>query len=95
MTRNAVLKDKEQVEKIVREIGKSFSGAESTKDWTSETIWFDAAPYASVGVENAKAEFDKAFGNLKSCDVEILDMRTFLSGDAAMGMFRSAMEDSW
>lgn len=46
--------DKQIVENIVREIAKSFSGAESTRAWTSETIWFDAAPYASVGAEKAK-----------------------------------------
>lgn len=46
--------DKQIVESIVKEIAASFSGAESTKHWTNDTIWFDAAPYASVGVENAK-----------------------------------------
>lgn len=76
--------DKQQVEDIVRQIARSFSGADSTKDWTSETIWFDAAPYASVGVEKARKVFDEAFGNLKSCDVEILDMRTRILGDAAL-----------
>lgn len=76
------MSDKDLVEKIVRDIAKSFSGAESTKDWTRETIWFDAAPYASVGIENAKKVFDEAFGNLKSCDVEILDMRTFINGNS-------------
>ena len=68
----------------MREIARSFSGADSTKDWTKETIWFDAAPYASVGVEKAKKVFDEAFGNLKSCEVEILDMRTRILGDAAL-----------
>lgn len=76
--------DRKLVEDIVREIAKSFSGAKSTKDWTAETIWFDAAPYASVGIENAKKVFDEAFGNLKSCDVEILDMRTFVNGNSAL-----------
>ena len=76
--------DKQIVENIVRDIAKSFSGAESTKHWTDETIWFDAAPYASVGVEKAKKVFDEAFGNLKSCDVTILNMRTFINGDSAL-----------
>ena len=40
--------------KIVEKIAKSFSGAESTKNWTDETICFDAAAYASVGVDKAK-----------------------------------------
>ena len=54
------------------------------KNWTNETIWFDAAPYASVGVEKAKKVFDEAFGNLQSCDVKILDMRTFLNENTAL-----------
>lgn len=77
------MSDREAVEGIVRAIANSFSGAESTKDWTDETIWFDAAPYASVGVDNARKVFDEAFGSLKSCSVEILDMRTRINGDAA------------
>ena len=68
------MNDKKIVENIVKEIAKSFSGAESTKNWTKETIWFDAAPYASVGAEKAKKVFDEAFDNLKSCNVTILDM---------------------
>ena len=51
------LTDKQLVEDIVKDIAKSFSGSESTKHWTNETIWFDAAPYASVGVEKAKKSF--------------------------------------
>lgn len=78
------MNDKQIVEGIVREIASSFSGEESTKHWTDETIWFDAAPYASVGVSNAKKVFDEAFGNLESCDVEILDIRTFLNGASAL-----------
>lgn len=78
------MNDKQIVENIVREIAKSFSGAASTKDWTNETIWFDAAPYACVGAEKAKQVFDEAFGNLKSCKVEILDIRTRILGEAAL-----------
>ena len=76
--------DKKAVESIVIATSKSFGGAESTKDWTEKTIWFDAAPYACVGAEKASKVFDEAFGNLKSCDVEILDMRTFINGTSAL-----------
>ena len=76
--------DKQIVENIVRDIAKSFSGAESTKHWTDETIWFDAAPYACIGAEKAKKVFDEAFGNLKSCNVTILDIRTRLNADTAL-----------
>lgn len=76
--------DKERIEEIIKEIAASFSGEQSTKNWTEETIWFDAAPYACVGAAKAKKVFDEAFGNLKSCDVEILDIRTRIMGDAAL-----------
>ena len=76
--------DKEIVEKIVRDIAASFSGTDSTRDWTEETIWFDAAPYACVGAARAKKVFDEAFGNLRSCEVAILSIRTRIMGDAAL-----------
>ena len=75
---------KERIEVIIREIAASFTGEQSTKEWTEETIWFDAAPYACVGATKAKKVFDEAFGDLKSCDVTILDMRTRIMGDAAL-----------
>lgn len=78
------MNDKQIIENIIREIAKSFSGEQSTKDWTEETIWFDAAPYACVGADKARKVFDEAFGNLKSCDVTILDIRTRINGDSAL-----------
>lgn len=78
------MSEKEKVEQIIKNITKSFSGEQSTKDWTDKTIWFDAAPYACVGKDKAKKVFDEAFGNLKSCDVEILDMRTNINGNSAL-----------
>lgn len=78
------MNDKQIIEEIIQNIAASFSGAQSTRDWTKETIWYDAAPYASVGAEKARKVFDEAFGNLKSCDVTILDMRTRVNGDAAL-----------
>lgn len=80
----AGMDDKQQIEEIIRNIAASFSGAQSTRDWTDETIWFDASPYACVGAAKATKAFDGAFGNLKSCEVEILDMRTRVMGDAAL-----------
>lgn len=77
-------KEKIIIENIIREGAKSFSGDESTKYWTDETIWFDAAPFASKGIEKAKNVFNEAFGNLSSCYVDILDMRTFINGTSAL-----------
>lgn len=42
------------IENIIRDGAKSFSGKESTKHWTDKTIWFDAAPVATKGIEKAK-----------------------------------------
>lgn len=78
------MNDKETVEQIIRDIAASFSGAQSTRHWTKDTIWFDAAPYACVGAEKAKKVFDEAFGQLQSCQVKILDMRTFMTERTAL-----------
>lgn len=51
------MNDIQTVENIVKEGAKSFSGAQSVKHWTEKTIWFDAAPYASVGIDKAKKSF--------------------------------------
>lgn len=68
------MNDKQVIESIIRNIAASFSGEQSTRDWTDETIWFDASPYACVGKDKAAKVFDEAFGNLKSCNVTILNM---------------------
>ncbi|MBQ9312606.1 MAG: nuclear transport factor 2 family protein [Bacteroidales bacterium] len=78
------MNDKQIIEEIIRNIASSFSGEQSTKDWNNETIWFDAAPYACIGKDKAKKVFDEAFGNLSSCKVEILDMRTRINGNSAL-----------
>ncbi|MBQ9159763.1 MAG: hypothetical protein IJ122_00380 [Methanobrevibacter sp.] len=76
--------DKEIIENIIKNIAKSFTGKDSTKDWTDETIWFDAAPFACIGKENAIPVFDEAFGNLQSCDVTITDMETRINDNSAL-----------
>lgn len=76
--------DKQIIEEIIRNIAASFSGEQSTRDWTEETIWFDASPYACVGASKASKVFDAAFGNLQSCKVEILTMKTRIHGDSAL-----------
>ena len=78
------MSDEELVEGIIRNIANSFSGIQSTKDWTDKTIWFDAAPYACIGKDKVIKVFDEAFGNLKSCDFEILDIRTNINSNNAL-----------
>ena len=76
--------DKQTIETIVRNIVASFSGADSTKDWTDETIWFDVAPYACIAKSKARVKFDDAFGNLSSCKVHILNMETRINKNSAL-----------
>lgn len=75
--------DKEQIENIIKEIAASFSGAQSTKNWTDKTVWFDGAPYACIGKDKALPVFDEAFSKLKSIHVDILEMHTFIQPSAA------------
>ncbi|MDR3076726.1 MAG: nuclear transport factor 2 family protein [Synergistaceae bacterium] len=74
-------KDKEILLSIIDESSKSMTGAQSTKHWTNNTIWFDIPPFASKGVKPACKIFDDAFSQLKSIDVEILQTETFINGD--------------
>ncbi|MBR1881823.1 MAG: nuclear transport factor 2 family protein [Muribaculaceae bacterium] len=78
------MEEKQVIENIIRNIAQSFTGEQSTRDWTAETIWFDASPYACVGAKKASKVFDDAFGSLASCNVTILDMRTRINGNAAL-----------
>jgi ketosteroid isomerase-like protein len=74
-------KDKAILLSILEEISKSMTGAQSTKHWTDETIWFDIPPFASKGIKSACKKFDEDFSSLKSIDVEILQTETFINGD--------------
>jgi len=74
-------KDKNILLSIVEEIAKSMTGAQSTKHWADNALWFDVAPFASKGIEPAYEEFDKAFSRLQSCKVDILETETFINGD--------------
>ena len=75
------LQDKETLVSIVNEMAKSFSGAQSTKHWAENALWFDIPPFASRGIEPALKMFDSVFNNLKSCDATILEIETFMSDD--------------
>jgi hypothetical protein len=41
---------------IVEEMSKSMTGAQSTKHWANDALWFDVPPFASKGVEPARRE---------------------------------------
>lgn len=74
-------KDKEILLSIVEEMSKSMTGAQTTKHWADNVLWFDIPPFASKGVKIAYKEIDEAFAQLQSFEVEILETDTFLNGN--------------
>jgi ketosteroid isomerase-like protein len=65
---------------IVREMTESMTGAQSTKRWSKDALWFDIPPFASRGVQPALKFFDKVFGTFESCKVDILETDTVVNG---------------
>ncbi|MGH7616245.1 MAG: YybH family protein [Gemmatimonadaceae bacterium] len=74
-------KDKAALIKIVKEMSESMTGAQSTKHWADDALWFDIPPFASRGIQPALAMFDKVFGGFRSCDVDILETDVVANGD--------------
>jgi ketosteroid isomerase-like protein len=74
-------KDAETLVAIVKEMAESMTGAQSTKHWADDALWFDIPPFASRGVPPALQMFDKVFGSFKSTKVDILETDTFVNGD--------------
>ena len=73
--------DKEAIVSIVKEMAESISGAQSTRHWAADALWFDIPPFASKGVQPALALFDKTFANFESCKVAILELEATVNGD--------------
>src|SRR6516165_10440329 len=74
-------KDRDALVSIVKEMTESTTGAQSTRHWADDALWFDIPPFASRGVQPALKFFDKVFGNFKSCKVDILEMDAIVNGD--------------
>lgn len=72
--------DKATLISIVKEMSESMSGAQSTRHWAEDALWFDIPAFASRGLQPAIEMFDKAFGSFRSCDVDILETEVFLNG---------------
>ena len=72
--------DKEALVAIVKEMSESMTGAQSTKHWAKDALWFDIPAFASRGVAAASRFFDKVFGGFQSCKVDFLEMETVVSG---------------
>ena len=83
-TADSVEKDKEALVSIVKEMAESMTGAQSTRHWAKDALWFDIPAFASRGVEPALKFFDKVFGSFQSCKVDILEMDTVVNGNMGM-----------
>ena len=86
MDSKSVEKDKEIITAIVREMAGSMTGEQSTRHWDEDTLWFDIPAFASKGIKPAARFFDNAFGTLKSCKIDILEIETIINGDMGVVM---------
>jgi ketosteroid isomerase-like protein len=73
--------DRETIVSIVKEMAESMTGAQSTRHWASDVLWFDIPPFASRGVVPALKFFDDTFAKFESCKVEILELDATVNGD--------------
>ena len=78
---NTAEKDKETIISIVQEMAESMTGAQSTRHWAADALWFDIPAFASKGIQPALNMFDRVFSSFKSCKVDILEMDVMLSGN--------------
>ena len=74
-------KDKEVLIAIVKEMTESSTGAQSTKHWADDALWYDIPPFASKGIKPAIKMFDSVFKNFKSCKIIILEKEVILTED--------------
>src|SRR5579859_1268521 len=72
--------DRDVLISIVKEMTESMTGAQSTKHWAEDALWFDIPAFASKGVKPALAMFDRVFAGFRSCNVEILDTDITING---------------
>ena len=80
-TETPTQEDKATLISIVKDMSESMTGAQSTKHWADDALWFDIPPFASRGLKPAVEMFDKVFGSFQSCNIDILDTEVFLNGN--------------
>jgi ketosteroid isomerase-like protein len=73
--------DKDALAAIVKEMAESMTGAQSTKHWADDALWFDIPAFASRGIQPALKMFDRVFSGFRSCDIDILEEEVRISGD--------------
>ena len=74
-------RDKEVLTSIVKEMAESMTGAQSTKHWAEDALWFDIPAFASRGIQPALKMFDRVFNGFSSCDIDILEEDVTINGD--------------
>jgi len=72
---------KEALVSIVKEMTESMTGAQSTRHWAKDALWYDIPPFASRGIDPAVKFFDRVFGSFQSCKVDILETDVVVNGD--------------
>ena len=87
---NVKNEDTERLVSIVKEMTESMSGAQSTRHWADDALWFDIPPFASRGVKPALQFFDKVFGSFQSCKIDILETDVVVNG--SMGLYARSRE---
>ena len=74
-------RDREILTSIVKEMAESMTGAQSTKHWAGDALWFDIPAFASRGIQPALKMFDRVFSGFKSCNIDILEEDVTINGD--------------
>ena len=82
--------DREILISIVKDMAASMTGAQSTRHWAADVLWFDIPAFASKGIQPALNMFDKVFSTFKSCQVTLLEMDVMLNG--TMGIVCTVQE---
>ena len=77
-------KDKEALFSIVKEMTESMTGAQSTRHWAEDALWFDIPPFASRGIQPASQFFDRVFGSFRSCKIDILETDVVINGNMGL-----------
>jgi ketosteroid isomerase-like protein len=74
-------RDREILTSIVKEMAESMTGAQSTKHWAEDALWFDIPAFASRGIQPALKMFDRVFSGFKACNIDILEEDVTINGD--------------
>jgi ketosteroid isomerase-like protein len=74
-------RDREILTSIVKEMAESMTGAQSTKHWAEDALWFDIPAFTSRGIQPALKMFDRVFSGFKSYNIDMLEEDVTINGD--------------